>query len=152
MISLTYLSSSTVPVDAADLEEILAVSRRNNTAAGLTGMLLYADGHFIQTLEGEPEVVAEAFARIAGDPRHRDVLVALREEVAERAFPDWSMGFDRLTPEEAATIPGATDYLEDGSARYRDTAALGRAGVFHRIFRDRMRVPASRAAGVPGGR
>ena len=135
MISLTYLSTATAPLDEATLAEILAVSRRNNAAAGLTGMLLHDDGHFIQTLEGEEEAVVRAFHRIEADPRHREVLVALREEVQERRFPAWSMGF-----RGAGDTPlGTNDYLEPDSELYRATASLGRAGVFHRIFRDHMR-------------
>ena len=39
MICLAYLSSSTMPIDAATLSDILAKSRRNNTANQVTGLL-----------------------------------------------------------------------------------------------------------------
>lgn len=140
MISLTYLSSACAPFSEQQLEELLAISRRNNERAGLTGMLLYADEHFIQTVEGEAEAVDEAFARIRQDTRHRNVIVALREEVEECRFGDWSMGFSSLTPEQTAAIPGFNDYLDPDSELYKNTKSLGRAGIFHRIFRDNMRL------------
>jgi hypothetical protein len=140
MISLTYLSSATRHLDQVELEEILEQSRRNNTAAGLSGMLLYADEHFIQTLEGEESVVDTAFERIRGDTRHRNVIVALREQVAERTFSDWSMGFVALSAEQVAGTPGFNDYLDPESDLYTNHKKLGRAGIFHRIFRDSMRL------------
>lgn len=136
MISLTYLSRASARLSTEELEQILAVSRVNNARDGLTGMLLYADEHFVQTLEGEEATVDAAFARIGADPRHRNVQVALRDQVATRSFEGWSMGFKRLSREEAAEIPGFSDYLDPDSELYRNTKSLGRAGVFHRVFRD----------------
>lgn len=139
MISLTYLSTATDPFSVTDLAELLDASREANQAADLTGMLLYAGGHFIQTLEGAPEVVDETFERIERDPRHRDVIVALREGIEERTFADWSMGFETLTPLEAGELPGFNDYLAHKTVSEQDGRDLGRAGVFHRVFRDHMR-------------
>jgi hypothetical protein len=140
MISLTYLSSATRHVSQVELEQILAQSRQNNSAAGLTGMLLYADEHFIQTLEGEEAAVDAAFERIQGDTRHRNVIVALREQIAERTFSDWSMGFVTLSAEQIADTPGFNDYLDPESDLYKNHKKLGRAGIFHRVFRDNMRL------------
>jgi hypothetical protein len=139
MISLTYLSTATTPFSLPDLAELLDTTRRTNQAAGLTGMLLYAGGHFIQTLEGPAETVDETFTRIERDPRHRDIIVALREDIEERTFPDWSMGFEQLTSEQAIELPGFSDYLDHKSLSDQAAQELGRAGIFHRVFRDRMR-------------
>jgi hypothetical protein len=139
MIALTYLSTAMEPFTEAELLELLETSRRNNHGAGLTGMLLYADGHFIQTLEGDRDDVEATFARISSDPRHRDILVALRDEVDDRVFPQWSMGFDAISEERAAGLPGFDDFLASTAARQLGAEDLGRPGVFHRVFRDRMR-------------
>ena len=42
MIRLVYVSCATDPFDGAALDELLAVSRANNTRDGITGMLLCA--------------------------------------------------------------------------------------------------------------
>ncbi len=138
MISLTYLSTAVRVLDQPDLEALLRTSRDRNTAAEVTGMLLYADGHFIQTLEGAQPAVEEVFARIEVDPRHRDIVVTLKDTVEARAFPGWTMGFRSLAPEQTAAIPGFSDYLDPHSDVYRDNARLGRAGIFHRVFRDTL--------------
>ena len=93
MLSLTYFSTATVPFNDDDLVELLAVSRRNNTAAEITGMMIYHGGHFVQVLEGPDDAVRTTYDRIARDPRHRDVSVELEDDIEERGFPDWSMGF-----------------------------------------------------------
>ncbi len=139
LISLTYLSTATEPFSESELTELLTTSRAKNHAAGLTGMLLYAGGHFIQTLEGRGDDVDAAFGHIERDQRHRDVIVALREPARERRFADWSMGFEELTIDEAAALPGFNDYLESRDVPAEIGRDLGRAGVFHRVFRDKMR-------------
>lgn len=142
MISLTYLSNATRKFEEPELDELLTRWRRHNSALGLSGMLLYADTHFIQTLEGEEGMISAMFdERIRSDTRHRNVTVVLREKVEERKFADWSMGFERLSP-EAADEMGFNDYLDPDSDLHEHSDQLGRAGVFHRIFRDNMRVRA----------
>ncbi len=136
MFSLTYISSVTRTPSRADLEELMTTSRRHNAAADLSGMLLHADGHFMQTLEGDRRTVLELMERIEVDERHRDVVIALEGEVEERAFPGWSMGCRSLSPRQVADIEGFNDFFDPGSEFYRTTDQLGRAGVFHRIFRD----------------
>jgi hypothetical protein len=139
LISLTYLSTATALFTPTDLTQLLQISRKRNHSAALSGMLLYAGGHFIQTLEGSEEAVDATFTRIEKDPRHRDVIVALREGIEKRIFPDWSMGYETVSPEDASVLPGFNDYLDTKTISPEDGRDLGRAGIFHRVFRDRMR-------------
>lgn len=139
MISLTYMSTATTPFDAGALVELLAESRANNHAAGLTGMLLYAEGHFIQTLEGPADAVDVTYRRISADRRHRNHIVALRDDVSERMFGEWSMGFEELGAQEVAELAGYNDFMTARTELQRTASDLGRAGIFHRIFRDQMR-------------
>ena len=133
MLSLTYFSTASTELGKDDLLELLTGVRSKNQDLGLTGMLLYADGSFVQTLEGPDEVVEETFARISADTRHREVFVALREEVTERSYPDWSMGFRELSKDESEAVPGFIDYL--GTKSVPREPGGGRAEVFHRAFR-----------------
>jgi hypothetical protein len=75
------------------VQQILAAARRNNTAAGVTGALIFNSGGFAQVLEGSSHELAEIFERIQCDARHTDVLVLDHCSITERIFPDWSMGF-----------------------------------------------------------
>ena len=98
-----------------ELQAILAVARKRNKAANVTGALLFTTSGFAQVLEGPRDVVERAFERIAGDPRHADVMVLNFAPAEKRSFPDWSMGcsgtlrpgdpLDCLAGDPAAAIP-----------------------------------------------
>ena len=96
MLSLVYVSFATVPFSDADLVALLEKSRRNNTRDGISGMLLYRDGDFLQVLEGPEDAVRAAYARIARDNRHGRIMMLDESEISERAFGDWSMGYRRV--------------------------------------------------------
>ena len=106
MIELIYGSSACQPMTWEQIEDLLRTSRAKNAAKGVTGLLLYQDGSFIQALEGEAAAVEELFREIAADPRHSGVLVLSRGEIERRSFADWSMGFHHLPPGHHAELDG----------------------------------------------
>lgn len=96
MRQLLYVSSRT-PSEAVSVGNVLMSSRRNNQAAGVTG-LLYTDGtRFLQVLEGEDATVATTFARIKADPRHKAVVILSDRQVEDREFGAWSMAHRQAT-------------------------------------------------------
>lgn len=102
MISLAYFSSAAGSLEPAEIDTILAVSRRNNTAAGVTGLLCHFDGSFLQFLEGDEAPVRATFDRIAMDARHHNILKVHDAPIATRAFGDWSMGLVNARDVDAA--------------------------------------------------
>ena len=78
---------------ALEIQQVLASSRRNNAADGITGALMFNRGCFAQVLEGPRPALERTFERIQRDPRHEDVLLLQFERIQERGFPDWSMAF-----------------------------------------------------------
>ncbi len=88
-----YLSSASRMLAASELEAILEVSRRNNAAAGVTGMLIHHEGTFIQYLEGPHDAVVATERRIRRDRRHSGVLTLSQGTDGRRLFDGWSMGF-----------------------------------------------------------
>jgi hypothetical protein len=93
MIRLLYISTTRSILAAAELEEILRVSRRNNVAVGVTGLLIVGGRRFLQALEGPEEAVIATFERIRADPRHFAVVMLGRTAIEERLFGSWAMGF-----------------------------------------------------------
>jgi hypothetical protein len=138
MLSLTYVSSASQTLDATALVDLLAAIRPRNEELGLTGMLLHSGGNIIQVLEGPDPVVEETFAAIERDPRHHGVLVMLREQVGERAFPDWSMGFRAVGDADLQDVDGYSDFMRRpvGSGLGDSTRAAYR---LLELFRDNMR-------------
>ena len=97
LIHLIYISRAVRGIRGTDVDAILNDSRARNARTSVTGMLLFADDSFIQVLEGEEAAVADIFASIERDPRHRGVTVLVREHIKERHFAEWSMGFERMS-------------------------------------------------------
>jgi hypothetical protein len=97
MFRLVYHSRNLIHLDgdelASEIEAILATSRRNNAAAGITGALIFNRGIFAQVLEGPQSAIETTFERIQRDMRHGNVQVLSFEVVTERGFPSWSMAF-----------------------------------------------------------
>ena len=89
---LIYVSKGTPGIGKAGLQDILAVSRRNNATMGVTGMLLYLDGQFLQVLDGERHGVDNLYQRIVADTRHSNLQVLFRGIADGALFPTWSMG------------------------------------------------------------
>ena len=108
--SLAYESQASVPLTAPDLLDLLAQSRENNARSGVTGILLYRHGTFLQVLEGPHAEVDALYATIARDPRHREVSTVLAEDRPERRFPDWTMGFADVGG-ELGDVDGFNDVL-----------------------------------------
>jgi FAD-dependent sensor of blue light len=108
--SLAYESQASVPLTAPDLLDLLRHSRANNARLGVTGILLYRHGTFLQVLEGPRAQVDELYATIARDPRHHDVSTVLAEDRRGRRFPDWTMGFADVDG-ELGDVDGFNDVL-----------------------------------------
>ena len=116
MRQLLYVSNTAHNISVGDLDDILTESRRNNAMLGITGLLLFIDGGFLQILEGEERAVRELYTRVATDPRHANTHLMLDREVPVRAFPEWSMGFERPCmddPETAGMFGVARSAIHD---------------------------------------
>ena len=92
LVRLLYASRAVPAVDQEALVAILKKSKANNQALGVTGVLCFSEGIFLQVLEGGRAPVNRLYNRIAADPRHADVELLCYEEIGERRFAGWSMG------------------------------------------------------------
>jgi hypothetical protein len=94
MYLVAYVSSAVQLFSDTELEALLNKSRANNEKVGVTGMLLYKDGNFMQVLEGSKESVISVLKRVEADPRHCGVIRLFEQEEDKRDFGDWSMGLN----------------------------------------------------------
>lgn len=111
MFHIVYASSALQPFTTPELQTLLEQARQKNAKLGLTGILLYKEGNFMQVLEGEKEAVTKLAAIIERDPRHKGLLTLLRGTSEERLFPNWTMGFRDLADDHAAKTPGYCDFM-----------------------------------------
>ena len=93
MHRLLYISTAREPLDEQTLDAILRVSRRNNIAVGVTGLLVVGGRRFLQVLEGPADAVTQIFDRIARDSRHFAVVRLSTKAIETRLFGDWAMGY-----------------------------------------------------------
>ena len=91
LVRLLYASRA-VDTSPEAIEAILSQSRTHNTACGITGILCYGGGIFLQAIEGGRMKVSELFGTIQKDDRHQDVALLHYEEISERRFGGWTMG------------------------------------------------------------
>ena len=108
---IVYLSSATNLFDKPALLDLLRKAREKNQILGVTGMLLYKDGDFMQLLEGERATVKALYRTIAGDSRHSGTTLILEEDAPERLFSDWSMGFRDLSDPDVQATPGFSQFM-----------------------------------------
>lgn len=91
LVRLLYASRA-VDSSAGAIEAILTQSRQYNPTCGITGILCYGGGIFLQAIEGGRMAVSELYGHIQKDPRHKDVALLHYEEISERRFGGWTMG------------------------------------------------------------
>ena len=130
-----YVSSASDLIDEAGLERMLQTIRTKKAQIGVTGILLYADGNIIQVLEGEKALIQDLMLKITTDPRHKGVIVLLNEDIEERHFPDWSMGYRKLSGSEAEGFSG---FLNTTTASEEVQLMAGRARSLLVRFRSSM--------------
>ena len=113
LIQLIYVSDL-VNQNEAELVLMLGSAVRHNREDGITGMLLYSGGNFLQVLEGEQSTVRATYERICRDPRHSNITLLTEENVPERQFSSWSMGYRQLGEEDIARFPKFAPYFQFG--------------------------------------
>ncbi|WP_428328967.1 BLUF domain-containing protein [Mucilaginibacter sp.] len=106
MKELVYLSTALNLMTDDELKAILGIARKNNTINNVTGILLYAEGTFIQVLEGSRADVDKLFNHIEKDKRHKGIIKLLDRNIEQRNFPDWSMGFSPISRTKVEEITG----------------------------------------------
>lgn len=92
LVRLLYVSRA-VDTDASSAtQSILAAARQHNLNNGITGILCYGGGIYVQAIEGGRRAVNQLYNHILKDPRHTDVELLYYEEITERRFGGWTMG------------------------------------------------------------
>jgi hypothetical protein len=97
LTSLTYTSLARLDLDSSDLEDIHRTALQTNALEGITGLLVFNGTHFLQIIEGAPNVIDDLVQRLRQDPRHSGFEVRDQHAIEARSFPDWSMELVRVS-------------------------------------------------------
>ena len=90
-VQLIYASQLNGELSLKDIREIVEKANVNNAKLGVTGLLIYRSGYFLQVLEGSQECVNALYLKIAGDSRHEDIRILNFSKIINRNYPNWNM-------------------------------------------------------------
>ncbi len=127
LVRLVYSSAISEGFGRDDIAEILTTAQKRNAGNEVTGWLCFNRKRFLQCLEGSRSAVNETYHRILNDPRHNSVVLLDYQEIVEREFSDWAMGF---IPESSLTAPVNLRY--SGSAEFDPYSMSGESA--HRLM------------------
>jgi Sensors of blue-light using FAD len=101
--NLLYCSHATDLIADDELQQIVKTSQRNNSGKGITGLLVYGGGMFLQWLEGPRPAVEALMTALGTDPRHETIVrLQVLEGLKERLYPSWAM--QNVAPKEIREI------------------------------------------------
>lgn len=109
---LVYTSVANQKMSDDNLKDLLKKSRLKNERKNISGILLYLDPFFIQILEGEEAIVNERFKIIKQDSRHHKVKLIYKKPIEQRSFPNWTMGFNKISDENVEVVEGFSDFWQ----------------------------------------
>jgi len=75
----------------SDFADILKKARMENPKYGITGVLLYDNGKFLQILEGEKDKLDTLLKNIQKDPRHKNYDLLISAPIQSRELESWNM-------------------------------------------------------------
>ncbi len=90
---IIYMSTAVGVLRAEELDRIYLRAQAANAGAGITGLMLFYEGVFLQVLEGPAAGVTSLLERIRRDRRHAGLIVLESGPADERGFGGSAMNF-----------------------------------------------------------
>lgn len=132
---IVYYSEATRNFSEQELIDLLLIANVNNKKSNITGCLIYANGKFIQMLEGEQDLVRALFEKIKSDKRHKNIIVAIEMSVSSKLFPEWGMGF-KYTEKDLIQQYGLADCSKWIYSEFNAEASPGKEAIFNFAVRN----------------
>jgi hypothetical protein len=142
---LVYLSTSVLTPTREDLRSLAAHAAARNAREGISGILCYRGGSFLQVLEGPSEKLEGLWQRLLEDGRHTFLQLLVREPIETPLFDRWSMGLCDLECIDGPSYPefiAIADFLANCPGLDGNTVVLG----ILRHFRQHSRSTQARGA------
>lgn len=122
---VAYVSRAARAMERSELDALLEVSQRNNQRDGISGLLVYDAGAFLQVFEGPTDAVERLVRRIETDDRHNDIVFLSAGPIEDRYFEGWGMDMAHLDRVDDTTHDALRDYMR--SHHVSDRATVFRA-------------------------
>lgn len=105
---LIYASVARPGIGYDDFCRILASADAYNEKNGISGILCYSGGAFLQALEGDRAAINRLYNKIVKDERHTSTEILSCSPVTTRSFTEWSMKMiswdEAYTPQRRAVL------------------------------------------------
>ncbi|MDT0641651.1 BLUF domain-containing protein [Zunongwangia sp. F363] len=111
--AVCYVSTANPSIKRWEIEELLLHSRKENNATGITGLLLYSDGNFLQVMEGEKEQIQKLYRKIKEDKRHHNLIRIFGREINKESFDGYDVDFvSEETKYKEEILQGYLDHIK----------------------------------------
>jgi len=90
---VVYMSTAVGVLRADELDRIYLRAKSANAGAGITGLMLFYEGVFLQVLEGTAAGVTSLMERIRRDRRHAGITLLESGPATQRSFASSPMQF-----------------------------------------------------------
>lgn len=100
---LLYVSQATTPLEKETHLALREKAVLQASQEGITGLLLFRQGFFLQYLEGTGPTLHELFRQIRGTYRHFNVRILSEGSLQERLFSDWSARWVKTSPHSVSS-------------------------------------------------
>lgn len=119
--AIAYVSEAPAGLSSTALDALVDDAARFNTLAGVTGVLLFDGGRFLQYFEGPEDGMAAVHERILQARSHHGIVELCRGSVPQRYFPFWGMRWLGVEPAlirqlSAGDWAGFARQVNDGAA------------------------------------
>jgi hypothetical protein len=141
LIRLIYSSDARADLAYRDFVAIMTAAAERNDELGVTGILCYGGGKFLQALEGERIIINALYHRISVDPRHQHCQLMQVSDITEREFGEWSMKIvnwsDAITAAREASLikhSGSSEFDPDNMSGEQADAFLRDLALAERLL------------------
>lgn len=121
---LAYFSTAVKEPTVSQFEHLLLRARERNASEGVTGVLIYAEGLYVQYLEGPGYGVSRVFRHISENTLHHQLFEVCREPIQSRDFSEWQMGFAATIVSGLAKHFPVNDHLAQRLRTPRNTQSV----------------------------
>ena len=90
---LVYMSTAVGVLRADELDKVYLRAKVSNASAGITGLLLFYEGTFLQLLEGPAAGISSLVQKLRRDKRHANLIILESSPIETRVFPDSPMQY-----------------------------------------------------------
>lgn len=90
---LVYMSTAVGVLRADELDKVYLRAKASNASAGITGLLLFYEGTFLQLLEGPAAGISSLVQKLRRDKRHANLIILESSPIEGRTFPGTPMQY-----------------------------------------------------------